>query len=81
MPASAINIRHIFHRRASSAAIFAVRIGLATAVWMSTFLCVVHLNCLLFQKSELDRKSFAFDSTRLFDAESMTAVALVVQPS
>jgi hypothetical protein len=75
MPAPAINIRHVFHRRASSAAIFAVRIGLATTIWMSAFLCVVHFNCLLFLKTLIDRESLACESIRTFDAETSVAVA------
>jgi hypothetical protein len=58
MPASAINIRHIFHSGASGAAIFAVGVGLAATIWMSAFLCVVHFSCLLFLETLLHGNSF-----------------------
>lgn len=65
MPASAINVRHIFNCRARRAAVFAVRIGGTATVRMSAFLCCVgrHFVCLPFI-------TISFAEKNLFDAPS-----------
>jgi hypothetical protein len=77
MPAAAINIRHIFHRRARCATILAVRIRRATAIWMSALLrCVIrHFNCLLELEFFFDRQVLARESKHFFDAQAAPTVA------
>jgi hypothetical protein len=55
VPTSAINIRRVFHRRTLGAAILAIWIRRASAIWMRTF-----LRCFVGHFSFLSSQSFAF---------------------